>query len=199
MSLSKKERRLTIWIGIAIGVACSSMLVRYAFNQKEIKAKERPGNYNSGRTAADQKAFPPLPFEAQKALPHGIVVFHDYNQSMLNGSENSSSWVVETTGNFRSERLFVLVEKNIHSGSIDYFRASEIYLLLQPKKNAAQLEFYLDESTQRVIGKNSKTHEFIIQIKDIKPVEIRKTLQLFRKNSSLIAKARVAPWKPFIR
>jgi hypothetical protein len=103
MSLSKKERRLTIWIGIAIGVACSSMLVRYAFNQKEIKAKERPGNYNSGRTAADQKAFPPLPFEAQKDLPHGIVVFHDYNQSILNGSENSSSWVVETTGNFRSK------------------------------------------------------------------------------------------------
>ena len=103
---------------------------------------------------------------------------------------------IPATGNFRSERLFILVEKNIQSGSIDYFRASEIYLLLQPKKNAAQLEFYLDESTHRVIGQNSKTHEFIIQIKEIKPVEIRKTLQLFRKNSSLIAKSRVAPWQP---
>ena len=196
MSLSKKERRLTIWTGIAIGVACSSMLVRFAFNQKEIKAKERPGNYDSGQTAADQKAFPPLPLIAKKDLPHGIVVFHDYNQSILKESENSSSWVVETTGNFRSERLFVLVEKNIQSKSIDYFRASEMYLLLQPKKSKAQLEFYLDESTQRVIGKNSKTHEFIIQIKDIKPTEIRKTLQLFKKNSSLIAKVRVAPWQP---
>ena len=196
MSLSKKERRLTIWIGIAIGVACSSMLGRFAFNQKEIKAKERPGNYDSGQTAADQKAFPPLPLIAKKDLPHGIVVFHDYNQSILKESENSSSWVVETTGNFRSERLFVLVEKNIQSKSIDYFRASEMYLLLQPKKSKAQLEFYLDESTQRVIGKNSKTHEFIIQIKDIKPTEIRKTLQLFKKNSSLIAKVRVAPWQP---
>ena len=199
MSLSKRERRLTIWIGIAIGVACSSMLVRYAFNQKEIKAKERPGNYDSGRTAADQKAFPPLPLEAQKDLPHGIVVFHDFNQSILNENESFSSWVVEITGNFRSERLFVLVEKNNQSGSLDYFRASEIYLLLQPKKNKAQLEFYLDKDSQRVIGKNSKTHEFIIQIKNIKPKEIRKTLQLFRKNTSLIANARVVPWQPFKR
>ena len=199
MSLSKRERRLTIWIGIAIGVACSSMLVRYAFNQKEIKAKERPGNYDSGRTAADQKAFPPLPLEAQKDLPRGIVVFHDFNQSILNENESFSSWVVEITGNFRSERLFVLVEKNNQSGSLDYFRASEIYLLLQPKKNKAQLEFYLDKDSQRVIGKNSKTHEFIIQIKNIKPKEIRKTLQLFRKNTSLIANARVVPWQPFKR
>ena len=175
------------------------MLVRYAFNQKEIKAKERPGNYDSGRTAADQKAFPPLPLEAQKDLPHGIVVFHDFNQSILNENESFSSWVVEITGNFRSERLFVLVEKNNQSGSLDYFRASEIYLLLQPKKNKAQLEFYLDKDSQRVIGKNSKTHEFIIQIKNIKPKEIRKTLQLFRKNTSLIANARVVPWQPFKR
>ena len=75
MSISKKERRFSIWIGIAIGVAISSMLVRYALHHKSERAKERPGNYKSLTCASDGSTFDPIPEEILQYIPHGIVVF----------------------------------------------------------------------------------------------------------------------------
>jgi hypothetical protein len=197
MSLSKNERRLTIWIGIAIGVACSSMLVRYALKKKNIRAEQRLGNYSSGLTASDQVQFPTLPEKVQKDIAHGIVVFHDYNQSVSESEMPCSSWVIETSGKFRSERLFLLVEQMRNKDKeIFYYRASEIYTRLQTEKTRTQLEYFIDEETNKIIGKNSKTQEYIVQIKNLEPAEICKAVRAFRKNNQLIASARLPYWRP---
>ncbi|MDG1138745.1 MAG: hypothetical protein P8N49_04425 [Opitutales bacterium] len=197
MSLSKNERRLTIWIGIAIGVACSSLLVRYALKKKNIKAEQRLGNYSSGVTASDQVQFPSLPEKVKKDIPHGIVVFHDYNQSVSGSGIPCNSWVIESSGKFRSERLFILVEQmQEKEGKLFYYRASEIYTRLQPEKTKEQLNYFIDEKTAKIIGKNSKSQEYIIQIKHLEPSEICKKVRSFRTNQQLIASARLPFWQP---
>ena len=57
MAISKNERRLSIWIGIAIGIALSSMLVRYALQKKTQQTNERPGNYKSLACAVKRHPF----------------------------------------------------------------------------------------------------------------------------------------------
>ncbi len=197
MSLSGKERKATIWIGIAIGVACSSMLVRYALLQKEKKMQERPGNFDSGITASAQIPFPPLPPEVLRDIPHGLVIFHDGNGSVEGSNRHTDSWVIETSGSFRSERLFILVEKERHSSDPAlYFRASELYVLLQPEKSQDHLVRYLNEDTHKIIGRNHKTKEYIVQGKGLEPAQIRKNLETFRKNEALFAKVRIPNWLP---
>ena len=75
MAISKKERSFSIWIGIAIGVALSSMLVRYALQKKAEQTRDRPGNYQSLKCASDGSPFSPIPDAIRSQIPHGIVVF----------------------------------------------------------------------------------------------------------------------------
>ena len=79
---------------------------------------------------------------------------------------------------------------------IFYYRASEIYTRLQTEKTRAQLEYFIDEETNKIIGKNSKTQEYIVQIKNLEPAEICKAVRAFRKNNQLIASARLPYWRP---
>ena len=74
MSISKKERTLSIWIGLAIGITLSSLLFRYALNEKEAKTRERPGNFDTN-TTAQGTPFDPLPETIAKEILAGIVVF----------------------------------------------------------------------------------------------------------------------------
>ena len=104
MAISKKERSFSIWIGIAIGVALSSMLVRYALQKKAEQTRDRPGNYQSLKCASDGSPFSPIPDAIRSQIPHGIVVFfennqttHDSNLGLLNPLDPSvqkdfSSW-----------------------------------------------------------------------------------------------------------
>ena len=198
MSLSKKERRLTIGVGLTIGIVCSSMLVRYAMNQKDLRSAQRPGNYESGRTAQDQSIFPPLPKEVIQSVRNGIVVYFDCNQSVKNPPlESCRSWVLETTGSFRSERLFVLVEQSTESvNSIEYFRASELYLTVAKGKTEREMSQALDQSEYRIIGKNSKTEELILQIKKFSPKDIKNTLVDLPAKIPLIESIRAVRWAP---
>ena len=123
------------------------------------------------------------------------MVYHEFNQSITEDPFASNSWVVETSGNFRSERLFILVEQNNQPDSdLRYFRASEIYARLKPAVSKKKLESFLNQDEYRIIGKNSKTDEFIIQIKKIRPSEIRNTLRFFKKEVSIFNDVRVPIW-----
>ena len=73
MSISKKERTLSIWIGLAIGITVSSLLFRYALNEKEKKIRERPGNFDSNVTAQGN-AFDSLPESVLKKTPGAIMI-----------------------------------------------------------------------------------------------------------------------------
>ena len=199
MSLSKKERTLSIWIGIAIGVTCSSMLVRYALDVKEKQAQNRPGNYDSMKTAAEQGTFPPLPETVTKKIPHGIVVYFDQNESITveHSSGSTRKWIIEMAGSFRSERLFILVEETTEIPAEYHFsRASEFYLKTKDNYDQDRLEEKLDPERYQIIGKNSKSGEWILQIKDFSPTCIRSSLKELALFKPIVEGVRLSPWNP---
>ena len=202
MAISKKERSLSIWVGIAIGVAVSSMLVRYALQKKTEQTQERPGNYKSQICAADGSPFDALPVQIKKKIPHGIVVYFENNQTVTdkNSALHTRTWIIESAGSFRSERLFVSVkQKSTQStftdeGEFFFHRASELYLKPFPGVKKINIENSLDPEKYKIIGRNSKTDEWILQIKDFSPVGFRNSLQRLKGMKNLISTINLIPW-----
>ena len=196
MSLGKKERRITIAIGLIIGVTASSMLVRHALDIKSEKTAQRPGNYTSLQTAVGNVPFLPLPKAVSTAIPSGIVVHYEENRSSLSGSHLNkvNSWVIETTGSFRSERLFILVEQELESSSnIQLFRAAEFYIRLKNDNMLDSFENLLDEDLFHIIGRNHSTDELIVQSRNFSPTDLEKAIN-FLKATNLITSTRLPPW-----
>ena len=196
MSLGKKERRITIAIGLIIGVTASSMLVRHALDIKSEKTALRPGNYKSLHTAAGNIPFPPLPETVSTAVPSGIVIHYEGNRSSLSGSllNKVNSWVIETTGSFRSERLFILAEQELESASnIQFFRAAEIYTRLKNDNTLESFKKLLDEDVFHIIGRNHSTDELIVQSRNFSPTDLEKAIR-FLTATNLVASARLSPW-----
>ena len=198
MTLRKKERRLTIAVGLIIGVTASSFLVKHALNVKNEQAALKPGNYNSLHSAIGDVKFPPLPASVRKAIPHGTVVFFEGNRSsLLNLNQKKvDSWVIETSGSFRSERLFVLaeVEKSINQNT-RFFRASEIYVGLYNNELLESFEESLDQKKFRVIGRNSSTGDHIIQVRNFSPTDLDNAA-LFLNSHSMVKSTRFSHWTP---
>ena len=205
MAISKNERRLSIWIGITIGIALSSMLVRYALQKKTQQTNDRPGNYKSLACASNGTPFDPIPEQITEHIPHGIVIYFENNQSNLkwNKSTTEKSWTIESAGSFRSERLFVLAREISSVGNQNsdkqylFHRASELYLLPTKAATLEQFEKLVDPEEYKVIGENSKSGEWILQIKDFSPNGLKKTKNLLSNMDSLISKVSMIPWAPF--
>jgi hypothetical protein len=202
MAISKKERSLSIWIGIAIGVAVSSMLVRYALQKKTEQTQERPGNYKSMACAADGSPFDALPDQIKKKIPYGIVVYFENNQTVTDNNSvlYTRTWIIESAGSFRSERLFVSVkQKSTQStfqdeGDFLFHRASELYLKPCAGVKKINIENSLNPEKYKIIGRNSKTDEWILQIKDFSPGDFRNSLQRLNEMTNLISAINLIPW-----
>ncbi len=182
---------------MTIGIVFSTVLVRYALFEKEKQLQGRPGNYQSGFTAFDEKAFPPLPPRVLDWIPQGIVVHFDFNQSHLNPM-SSKSWVLETAGSFRSERLFILAEEftENNSSKLSFFRASEFYAKLYESMTRNEFEAYIGNEEFRIIGENSLTNELIIQTKQFSPKYLKKTFERISMENSGLVEVRLIPWEP---
>ena len=206
MSISKKERSLSIWIGIAIGIALSSMLVRYALEKKATQTRERLGNYKSLKCASDGSPFISIPRPIKEKIPHGIVVYFENNQTITN-QENTiyqRSWIIESSGSFRSERLFVLAqEKSISPKFVDenkyfFYRASEVYLFPSQGVQKKDIEDQLDSEQYKIIGQNSQTGQWILQIKDFSPSGMSDSINKISDLPGLISNIQLIPWSPSI-
>jgi len=198
MGLGKNERRLTIAIGLIIGITASSMLVRHALDVKEEQAAQRPGNYNTQHSAVGHVKFPPLPESLQKAIPNGIVVFYEANRTSVSDNPNQSvnSWVIETSGSFRSERLFILAEVSLNGPwDAKLYRASEIYVGLKKAYSEGDLESLLTDERYKIIGQNSASSEYIVQIRHFSPTDIAAALEYLGK-LPLTQSVRTSSWVP---
>ena len=149
MSLSKPERRIAIWVGVIIGVTASSMLFKYAIREKNERSSQRIGSYDSNFTAVLRQKFPPVPKEIRENFPNGLVLYHESNQTLFPDTEakNEDYWIIETTGAFRSERLFILARIRPHAQKqteAKFYRASELYFTLSSASDPQELkDFYL--------------------------------------------------------
>jgi hypothetical protein len=201
MGLSKSERRVAIWVGVGIGVAVSSMLVRVALQKKNEQMSNLPGNYDSLRTAVGGKPFPTVPAELRERFSNALVVHYEGNAS--EHPPYVKNWVIESAGSFRSERLFVLVEEESASegnGTSEeepvfrYFRASEAQVTLKSGVKADELKAVLDEERFQVIGTNSETGNPIVQFRDISPQGIRKAIAELKGFAGLVVSVSLSPF-----
>ena len=198
MTLAKKERRITIAIGLIIGITVSSMIVRHALNVKSEQTAQRPGNYSSLRTASGNVTFPALPQTIKQAVPNGIVVYFEGNRSSISGltKELVDCWVIETSGSFRSERLFILAEAEWPShASTNLIRATEMYVKLENGFTKKYLKEILNNEQFKIIGYNSKSEEYIVQIRNFAPTELIKAEQ-FLNSLEVVRSTRFLPWFP---
>lgn len=198
MALAKKERRITIAIGLIIGITVSSMIVRHALDVKSNQAAQRPGNYNSQHSASGNNSFSALPDAVTDAIPHGIVVYFEGNRSSVTGMTKGlvDCWVIETAGSFRSERLFILAEADkAFPTNIKFSRASEIYVRTMNGYSDQHLEGHLDGEKFKIIGRNSRSNEQIVQIRNFSPTEMLKA-DKFLNSLEVVKSTRFSPWSP---
>jgi hypothetical protein len=199
MYLNTKDRRISIWVGVIIGVAISSLLFKYAITKKNQRASFRIGSYDSNITAINATRFPKVPSAIKKSIPHGIILYYEKNKSVSGNFINNPNacWVIECAGSLRSERLFILAETS--SGKPEstlFFRASELYISVNSGISQQQLEKLLPESEFRILGKNKMTKEFIVQIKEFSPDKIKNYLNQLSSQYPQINKVRLCRWLP---
>jgi hypothetical protein len=197
MGLNKKDRRISIWIGIIIGVTLSSMLFRYAINDKNERSSMRLGSYDSNVTAVGNLPFPEIPKLIKDSIPRGLVLYFENNFSVSRPNETNGTdcWVIESGGVLRSERLFILAENN-GSAKVDFYRASELYVTATENSDLKDLEKELPEDNFRILGQNKKTLEYILQIKEFYPGKLREYLQQIPIQFKSIKEVRLYPWLP---
>jgi hypothetical protein len=197
MGLNKKDRRISIWIGIIIGVTLSSMLFRYAINDKNERSSMRLGSYDSNVTAVGNIPFPEIPKLIKDSIPRGLVLYFENNFSVSRPNETNGTdcWVIESGGVLRSERLFILAENN-GSAKVDFYRASELYVTATENSDLKDLEKELPEDNFRILGQNKKTLEYILQIKEFYPGKLREYLQQIPIQFKSIKEVRLYPWLP---
>ena len=197
MGLNKKDRRISIWIGIIIGVTLSSMLFRYAINDKNERSSMRLGSYDSNVTAVGNLPFPEIPKLIKDSIPRGLVLYFENNFSVSRPNETNGTdcWVIESGGVLRSERLFILAENN-GSAKVDFYRASELYVTATENSDLKDFEKELPEDNFRILGQNKKTLEYILQIKEFYPGKLREYLQQIPIQFESIKEVRLYPWLP---
>ena len=80
--------------------------------------------------------------------------------------------------------------------NFNFHRASELYLLPCNGVSVEDFEKAIDSDKFKVIGKNSNTGEWILQVKDFSPNGLRNSIKLIREMNTFIAGVRMIPWKP---
>ncbi len=197
MGLNKKDRRISIWLGIIIGITLSSMLFRYAINDKNHRSSTRPGSYDSNVTAVGNLPFPEIPKLIKDTIPRGLVLHFENNFSVSrpDDTNGTDSWIIESGGVLRSERLFILAENN-RSAKVDFYRASELYITATENCDLKDLEEELPEDNFRILGQNKKTLEYILQVKEFYPGKLKEFLKQLPFQFRTIKKVRLYPWLP---
>ena len=196
MGLNKKDRRISTWIGVIIGVTISSLLFRYAINDKNERASKRPGSYESNMTAVGYHTFPGIPNSIRDAIPHGLVLHYESNFSIFEETSSKNvCWVIESSGALRSERLFILAELD-PSETPAFYLASEMYITASENTTFEMLEQQLPEENFRILGQNQRTSEYILQIKEFDPRKFREVLRQLPKKFKSIKQVRPYPWSP---
>lgn len=157
----------------------------------------RPGSYDSNVTAVGNLPFPEIPKLIKDSIPRGLVLHFENNFSVSrpDDTNGTDSWIIESGGVLRSERLFILAENN-RSAKVDFYRASELYITATENCDLKDLEEELPEDNFRILGQNKKTLEYILQVKEFYPGKLKEFLKQLPFQFRTIKEVRLYPWLP---
>jgi inosine/xanthosine triphosphate pyrophosphatase family protein len=68
--------------------------------------------------------------------------------------------------------------------------------LPKSKDKIDEFKNLIDEDYYKIIGENSKTGEWIIQIKEFSPTGIRNAIKSLKEFSTFVSSVRIIPWTP---
>ncbi|MFP6900479.1 MAG: hypothetical protein VCA36_06025 [Opitutales bacterium] len=183
MTLNKKERGLTIAVGITIGVVLSwALFSRWQEDRKEFK-QNLPGNYDSNLTAHGQPLVIGPPEQIQIRYPKGRVLYHatDANaSSTIPGHDAAENiWILTVaSGRFK----FVRVEQEVSgdanaTGVVSLYRGAEMFAWTGPGVSEDDLREALTKERYNVLGKNERLGCYIIQFREISPMGLPSALR----------------------
>lgn len=196
VTLNKKERNLTIAVGVTIGVVLSwGLITRWQEDRDEIE-KNLPGKYDSNVTAHGIPMTKPPPQDIQNQFPGGRVLYHlpDANASVtLPGSEPPEHiWILTTkNGSYKFVRVEQAKAGDANStGPISLYRGAEVFAWTRPGVSEDDFRAALPADRFNLLGENARRGCYLVQFREVSPEGLPNALR------TLIAKPVVAKVEP---
>ncbi|MBG30086.1 MAG: hypothetical protein CMI31_08805 [Opitutae bacterium] len=172
--LNKKERGVTITVGLTIGIILSFGLVSRWKEDRDAYQKKLPGNYDSNQTAYGKTLSEPPPESIQEEYPGGRVLYHvnEANASVtLPGKASPKNIWILTTNN--GSYKFVRVEQAAADGNatdtLSLYRGAEIFVWTSPGTSEDELRDALPEDRYNLLGKNELRGCYLVQFREVSP------------------------------
>ena len=189
MALNKKERGVTIAVGVTIGVILSwGLLTRWQEDRDEM-ARNLPGNYDSNLTAYRQPMGAPPPVEIQERYPGGRVLHHvaDANASLTLPGKSSplNIWTLTTkNGKYKFVRVeeAVAVDDNATT-ELSLYRGAELFAWTRRGASEDDLREILPEAHYNLIGRNERRGCYLIQFREVSPAGLPAAMRELLKKS----------------
>ncbi len=191
VALNKKERNLTIAVGLTIGVAISwGLLSRWQQDRDEL-AKNLPGNYDSNRTAHGQPMSVPPPMEIQERYPGGRVLYHvaEVNSSVILPAHDAPKqiWILTAkNGKYKFVRVEQAVPVDANATPLlSLYRGAEVFAWTRPGVSEDDLRDTLPEERYNLLGKNDRRGCYLIQFREVSPAGLPAAMRELAENSAV--------------
>ena len=172
--LNKKERGVTITVGLTIGIILSFGLVSRWKEDRDAYQKNLPGNYDSNRTAYGKTLSEPPPESIQEEYPGGRVLYHvhEANASVtLPGKALPENiWILTTNnGSYKFVRVEQAAADGNATGTLSLYRGAEIFAWTSPGTSEDELRDALPEGRYNLLGKNELRGCYLVQFREVSP------------------------------
>ena len=191
VTLNKKERNLTIAVGVTIGVTLSWSLLSMWKDDREAFEKNLPGNYDSNRTAHGQPLAVPPPMKIQARYPGGRVLYHvdEVNSSVILPDQPvpEQVWILTTrNGKYKFVRVEQAVPVDANAAPVlNLYRGAEVFAWTRPGVSEDDLRDTLPEERYNLLGKNDRRGCYLIQFREVSPAGLPAAMRELAENSAV--------------
>ena len=186
VSLNKKERGLTIAVGVSIGVVLSWALFSQWHEDRGEIEQNLSGNYDSNITVLGKPLALVPPKQIQIRYPKGRVLYHaaEVNASSTIPGQDTpeNAWILTvSSGRFKFVRVEQKASGDANStGALSLYRGAEVFVWTRPSVSEDELRESLPEDQFKVIGRNTRRDCYLVQFRETSlmglPAAIRELL-----------------------
>ena len=172
--LNKKERGVTITVGLTIGIILSFGLVSSWKEDRDAYQKNLPGNYDSNQTAHGKTLSKPPPESIREQYPGGRVLYyvHEANASVTLPGHSSPEniWILTTNnGSYKFVRVEEAPADGNATSTLSLYRGAEIFAWTSPGTSEDELRNALPEDRYNLLGKNELRGCYLVQFREVSP------------------------------